>query len=666
MSDPVFSFDVFDTCITRPYAEPEDLFRELARRVLVSLDRNVDDRSISEIILYRKSAERHARSLFPDREDITLNEIYAQFSAVCDLNVQSIGMESMEVDLEIASVTPITKTLREVEQCRELGRVIFVSDMYLPTHAVRSMLEKTDFWKPGDELYVSGEIGRTKHRGSLYPYVVEKEGVRAKDIFHTGDNYRSDVKMARRSGITTRHNRNIAFNQYEREVLANSSDHKIREIVGLVRSIRLQLADDSDENQAGMPSGLIYSVIAPFLSSFVAWVLDDAQRTERERLYFVSRDGQIFFKIAQELALFNKGVQCQYLYGSRKAWLLSSVETGEQAQIEWAFLKGMSRSPKAILSRLGLNEQEDAQYLRENGIQKWDEELSDSQLGQLVALLTSSPLRERIQSHAANSREATLGYFEQERLLEEASWSLVDIGWELNCQSAVNRILASAHRANETHGYYLGIRRRHLETRIAGQYSAYFSEHGSELSGVHSANWMFHHPTNLLLEHVLTAADHPTVVGYQYDGIWKPEMKGDLSGGRHNAFVIKLHKSIVSAARLIAESGILTQDRERFMYVANEMMRSFVLRPESDDVSRIAWITTNMEQAHGQQYERLLASPLTFADLAGMVAFQFNNGEQSYNNPKHSWYAGSAAISSPVHRHVYHLLKNVKDRVFPR
>ena len=65
--------------------------------------------------------------------------------------------------------------------------------------------------------------------------------------------------------------------------------------------------------------------------------------------------------------------------------------------------------------------------------------------------------------HAEATRGAALGYLAQEGLLADQDWALVDVGWSLNCQAALRRLLAARdpRQAGAVRGFYIGLAKDH-------------------------------------------------------------------------------------------------------------------------------------------------------------------------------------------------------------
>jgi predicted HAD superfamily hydrolase len=301
MTIKVFSFDVFDTCLVRTKAAPTDLFYDLARGLLASRDQDSRE-ALHELAQARVEAEKRAR-IHANREDITIHAVYAHFHELKSWGLDPEQAKTLELELELAAVRPILAIRKRIEQARaDGGRVIFISDMYLPQETIRAMLERHGLAQPEDRLYVSGQIGVCKGSGRLFDHVLAQEGIAPGEMLHSGDNLYSDISVPAAKGIRTAPYEGYRLSRYEMQMLSETEAHNwVRSaIAGTSRAVRLMHTTPEDSYH-GLLS-IAADVVAPFLTSYVAWVLEDAGRRGVEKLFFISRDGQIFYRIAQALS----------------------------------------------------------------------------------------------------------------------------------------------------------------------------------------------------------------------------------------------------------------------------------------------------------------------------------------------------------------------------
>ncbi|MBI2354878.1 MAG: HAD hydrolase-like protein [Deltaproteobacteria bacterium] len=200
-----YSFDIFDTVLTRNVLYPKDVFRLVQHLIpgrLPKLSPRLaacfwGERIWSEFTARRKSAG----------EDITLVEIYRALAIANGLDdAQRDSLMSLELEIESEVLMPVQGSAELLESLRSRGGgVVFVSDMYLSSDFIRGVLVRFGLYKPGDRLYVSGETGRTKGSGNLFRLMLRDLEILPNELVHFGDNPRTDYMVPRSLGINLLH-----------------------------------------------------------------------------------------------------------------------------------------------------------------------------------------------------------------------------------------------------------------------------------------------------------------------------------------------------------------------------------------------------------------------------------------------------------------------------
>ena len=198
----VYSFDVFDTCLTRLLARPADVFWVLGENVLAHLGNfKPTPDELTDFRLERMRAEREARAQKSNGE-VLLAAIYAGFDW---LEARGLSREwgmRAEIETEHDLIRPIAAARERIRRARESGaRIVFISDMYLPSMVIGSWLVESGMAAPEDPVYVSGEMGVSKKSGDLFRRVAEKEGLDFRRWRHLGDHPVSDLAAPRKLGI---------------------------------------------------------------------------------------------------------------------------------------------------------------------------------------------------------------------------------------------------------------------------------------------------------------------------------------------------------------------------------------------------------------------------------------------------------------------------------
>ena len=509
----VRSFDVFDTCLTRRVGVPTALFYDVAQRAFARLGIVLTQSLMEDFVAARIAAEQTARQK-ARREDIKLEEIWRIL--LCSMGWKmDITMALCELEAEEASLVPIASMRKMVQACRrENCRIVFVSDMYLPAEFIWSQLRKHGFAENGDGLYVSGDIGKIKATGNLFKHVLYKENVSAAKVRHTGDNKHSDYDIPHQLGIRAELFKDAHLSEVEHRLLQTSPDlPAASRLVGAIRSFRLE-HEDGDEPVSELTS----QFIAPVVMGFALWVLKRAQANNVKRLYFLSRDCQLTWKVACELAPLFDNIDCRYLYVSRQALYLPSATEISPEGMPWMRRSFEEPVLKSLLAKIELRF-EDVQAIFKELVGDENENYrlrSELDWKQFWCGLNQEPIKERLNELIVSRREMARQYFESQGLFDTESWAVVDLGWYLTGQQALWKILRMFGWKKAIQGIYLALRQGRVGCDGAGISEALFYQLSSDFPADKAEENIFSRQT--LLEHIVGCADHPTVHHYEING----------------------------------------------------------------------------------------------------------------------------------------------------
>lgn len=321
----VFSFDVFDTCLVRLCGEPRLLYDVLSLKVKNDVGKEYNEHMRQQLVTARIQAGGK-----------NLNEIYNNIAQYYPLPYTVDRMVELEIETEKEMLKPVLYTLYMINRLREKGRILFISDMYLPSAFIQERLVEFGFFKEGDRLFVSDEVGAWKSNGSLYRYIHEKEKITYRDWHHYGDNWRSDVKVPRRLGIHS-HHLHYDYLPYEkmwREIPVLQYQYPAI-LAGVARAVRL--SNEALDSQKAFVS----NVSAPLMISWVLSIMTDAQKRGISHLYFCARDVHTHYLIARQLRTLFPNIEAHYLFISRVA-LYESPMAYEYLQQEGLADKSLS------------------------------------------------------------------------------------------------------------------------------------------------------------------------------------------------------------------------------------------------------------------------------------------------------------------------------------
>lgn len=302
----IYSFDIFDTCLVRKCGAPKNVFELLSMRVFRG---DVSSEVRRTFVASRIEAEAKSWS-----EKQSLDDIYdaLQFKHPQLLPKECLKTLEMKIEQDmLVPVCEISSLLNSIHEKNE--QVLFISDMYLPSNFLQSILEQNGLWRDGDRLYVSCECGATKASGRLFQKIQKEEHAEYKKWNHYGDNRHSDYVMPRRLGIKA-HLVNHTYTPYQHKMnlLSDLCFQYCSILGGMSRCIALQTSRHPHKD-------FFIDIIAPLFTSFVFRVLKDAANRGIDSLYFCSRDAYPLYRIAMQLKYLFPCLSVHYLYISRKS-----------------------------------------------------------------------------------------------------------------------------------------------------------------------------------------------------------------------------------------------------------------------------------------------------------------------------------------------------------
>jgi FMN phosphatase YigB (HAD superfamily) len=586
------SFDVFDTCLTRRVGVPSDLFYDVARKTLSRLGQAASRPLLEDFVTARMEAERMARQQ-TSTEEVNLADIWK-------ILMRSMGcphdpaLVRCELEAEAESLVPIAAMREQVRTARQQGdRIVFLSDMYLPTDFIERQLKTHGFAESGDGFYVSADIGKTKASGNLFRHVLEQESTPAANVWHTGDNPHSDYLVPRRLGIRAHLFQGCEFSVAELNLLpAGSEPHTASRIAGGMRAFRLE-REGGDDNI----NELVSQFVGPFALGFASWVLRRAQEDGVKRLYFAARDCQLIWRVAQELSPRFGGLECRYLEVSRQALFLPSAAGLAPQEMPWMDRFWEQPELDRLLAKLELTFPEVAGSLAAlAGTKQGAYRLSTPQDWAFFwNALNAAPTRQLVMERIAIRREAARSYFESAGLLDPIPWALVDLGWFLTCQRSLWTLLKMWGRPEPVRGFYLGLSNRRIGLAEAGIAEALIYEPAPDLPPQPAAPTIFSHA--ILLEHVVGCADHPPVHHYELD----PDRKARAAGSgmvdpKSMAFSRTLQEAVLSFVRRHRSLADDFRGTTNCQAILESLMAGFVTSPTRRMAASLCDVSAGLDQ----------------------------------------------------------------------
>lgn len=642
-------FDVYDTCISRKFAAPVDLFYALGLKIHALFPQTSEASAFARRFMHHRIlAERKANRILGRKRTAHISAVYRSFDI--DLPASVTALIELEMELEREYTYPISETIEYINSQRAKGkRIIFISDMYLPRDYLEETLLRFGMMIPGDGLYVSSDSSLTKRSGELFKLVMQKEGISPWQLSYFGDDRKADLIIPRKLGIRA--------SQFLRSHLTKS-EHRLRarslmpgeaasEYAALSKWLRLT----ADAEEAAIDS--LLSAVAPTLVSFVDWVLRRAREEGIRRLYFVARDGDTLFRIASVLVGDSKAIELRYLHGSRQAWLAPSLDFLDDSWKRLLFTPAQSNSRLDVLKRLGLARDEAELISKAMGERIDETPLTEIQFNRFVdAMLAHDVAGRLLEAHVSRLREAVLGYLTQQNMFDGTPWALVDAGWSLNCQAALKRIVQGRLQGQSAPiGFYFGLAKNHFSADLAGKAFS-FTPVGSIFSR-----------RRVVIEHCFMPSPNASTIGYAIDpeGRFAPQFAAET---RSCAEIDLARKVQAFAGRYAAAAA---SDPRLMMAIGNRhvdtchMAAEFLMRPSREDALILSSMNVNADVQHIAERARTLCRRLGVVDIAAIVATFFSARFRS-REATTLWLEGSAAISPFYVQMILWVLLNV-DRI---
>ena len=437
------SFDVFDTLIKRNVAEPADVFR------LIELEHNrlYPQEKISDFYEKRRLAQRCAKEQSVI-EEITLNEIYDVLTSIYG-NTKARQLKELEVKIELDICIANLELISFYRQCIDDGKtVLLISDMYLPTKTIELMLRRCGI-AGYDKLYLSSEIKLKKRTGNLFRYVLGDMKIKPKQLFHIGDNKRSDFLRPSTLGIRaywipTKRNH---LNYYSETELATEQDFfSYRTMSAFINN---HLPEDKNPYwKVG------YEVLGPLLYAYTKWLIADLKGKSIEKVFFLSRDGFIMKKAFDILCdSANNRIESTYLYVSRRSLVLPAICAAPQ----WSNVcrHSIICRAKSIRELLGLFNLDFSRYediVLRHGL-GMDVPIDISKNSEQLANFYED-IKEDVIVSSKKACKGTLSFLKQNNFSGRVA--IVDLGWAGSIQHAIQTIVDYSEAVDVT-GYYMAI-----------------------------------------------------------------------------------------------------------------------------------------------------------------------------------------------------------------
>lgn len=495
MSD-IVSFDIFDTLVLRNVIQPTDVFK------CVSIEYKATHHDALHFDFYKEriDAEMEARIRASGQEDIAYDEIYIVLEEKYGDVVKVL--KEIELKLESKFIVPNNFMIEIYEYALSQNkRVFLLSDMYLPKSFLKSIMKQCGISRY-EELIVSNDPMKTKHYGTIYPWMKEQYELDEYIWSHIGDNIFSDVKQANKHGV-----RGIYYQKISDRANINEVEN-IEE--SILKAIEINTEFTSKDIEYWEKFSIKYASKIYFALTY--WLTQDVIEKKRDNIFFIARDGYIVYNFYQKFQSYiEKLPDSKYLYASRRGFqypetialldvdeaiqtfLASNPQFNQKLTVKEVFLnlKLNIKKYEMLINRYDLEPDTIIRY--EDGTYERAKKLFKELWPEIKTLLQ-------------DEKQLVEEYLKQEGVFDFENVNIFDVGWRGSIQKAVETITNK-----KIHGYYFGTSQWPHKT--VQQNSTNFAINVG--SPKHRMEHVFR---NLMVYEFIFSAPHGSLINFKKDG----------------------------------------------------------------------------------------------------------------------------------------------------
>lgn len=336
---------------------------------------------------------------------------------------------------------------------RHEGRVICVSDFYLPSTSLSKLLVEKGVTSVA-KVYSSSDELKTKRSGNLYDLVLATERLSPERLLHIGDREQADVEQALSRQIDALHfdsphdhTRAETFGEYLRNHLDGNDTYHSAALLRLTGA------------KSDLP--LPMAALAIPVCGFVLSVLEEACRRGMDKMFFFTREGAFFKRAYERLVeqdVFDLGTypEARILEVSRRATFAASLTSFSVKELMRVWNQYSSQSLRALAVTLNIDPEAWLAPAAVAGL-TLDEVIEHPWQDQRVhRFLKDNLVREGALATIREQRAALFGYLEAAGFAptERKQRMVVDIGWRGTIQDNLSYLINGS-----VHGCYFGLER---------------------------------------------------------------------------------------------------------------------------------------------------------------------------------------------------------------
>ena len=377
-----------------------------------------------------------------------------------DLQAMADGLAELELQFELRHTYPDPE-FSIFSQAYPAKKSLFLSDFYMSAEQIKRLLQRHGLDTLVEDGISSCDVSLNKRSGKLFGYVHDQYGVKPQEHVHIGDNRHADVEMPKKMGIQAVHFLPVAEHRKRQERAAFFHD-RLALFRYLAEEVWQGARDEAEGLQGEARSAYLLGIrAAPLLVGFILHVAERALLDNVERLYFFTREGELYLRLWRAIFPENRlaGLvlpPADLLEVSRISTFCASlreISTGELMRL-WNLYS--TQSIFALLKTLGLDADAFAEVCHAHDLDLKADVVYPWQDDRVQALFKDPRFRGPVDAKIEDDRSRLLDY------LNQHGWrpglgrvGIVDIGW----RGTIQDNLAYLQPETRISGYYLGLQR---------------------------------------------------------------------------------------------------------------------------------------------------------------------------------------------------------------
>ena len=533
----ILSFDIFDTLIMRYVAKPYHVNEIIKLRVEDLLGREID---FPTLRIQAEQLARHKKG-----GDVTLDDIYAMFGELANLDAQTCG-EIRELEVSM----PRSEVVGWFHEGLQINRKIWlISDMYLQTPDLERLLKKCGI-TGYEKLFISCETGLRKDTAAIWNKLIEENLNSPDKLFHIGDNEMSDVQLPGDRTFGVYHIMSainllsqFPFGKNLLEKLGREMSLFAGMFLGMVLAKKFHDPFELFNEKTGGSGRLIiknfrelgYWFYGTPILTFMLWLIQKTRIDGVKRIFFLARDGYFLQPLYEFVTRRVKAetLPNEYFYSSRRAVTVASIHKIEDAKALMQ-LRFRGTTKKFFIERFGLALGDDTEiYLPDDSV------LFENHSEELVEKIIDDNA-EKILLHAEAERENFKKYIESlGGTLDNVG--VVDMGYSGTIQYYLQQLTEK-----DFTGYYFATSSANRFGRYAEKFMRGCFTEDDDYQYTRSAVYQY----QLLFESILTAPD-AQLQNFDEDG--KPVFGTPEPGQTYFKEISEVHEGIKDFCRDVTE-----------------------------------------------------------------------------------------------------------------